>query len=157
MSGSLRGEGYKTKNRKQILEFLKKKRDHSVSVWEIKENMEKIGCMVNLSTIYRYIDKLVEEGSVMKYHSEKGKKAAYQYIEPKHNCHGHLHLQCVKCRKIIHVSRCFMEEIRVSMEKYHEFTIQCDSSILYGVCRNCKNERHMSCIASKGDKSHYSI
>lgn len=135
-----RHEGYKTKNRKQILEFLKMKKDCSVSVAEIKENMEKIGCHVNLSTIYRYMDKLVEEGSVMKYLSEKGEKAGFQYVEPEHNCHHHLHLQCVKCGKIIHLNCYFMEEIQVYIEEYHGFTIQCDNSILYGTCQNCKKE-----------------
>lgn len=137
---SVRREGYKTKSRKQILDFLKEKKDSSVSVSEIKENMEKIGCAVNLSTIYRYMDKLVEEGSVMKYHSEKGEKAGFQYIEPEHNCHCHLHLQCVKCGKIIHLNYSFMEEIQVYIEKYHGFTIQCDNSILYGICQSCKKE-----------------
>lgn len=135
-----RSEGYKTKNRQQILEFLRIKKDHSVSVSEIKENMEKIGCEVNLSTIYRYMDKLVEEGSVMKYISEKGEKAGFQYIEPEHDCHCHLHLQCVKCGKIIHLNCCFMEEIQVHIEQHHGFTIQCDNSILYGICQNCKRD-----------------
>lgn len=129
---------YKTKNRQQILEFLKMQKNCSVSVSEIKANMEKNGYEVNLSTIYRYMDKLVEEGSVMKYLSEKGEKAGFQYVEPTHDCHAHLHLQCIKCGKIIHLNCCFMEEIQMHIEKHHGFTIQCDHSILYGVCEDCK-------------------
>ncbi len=133
-----RKDGYKTKNRQQILEFLKMQKDRSISVSEIKENMKKTGCEVNVSTIYRYMDKLVEEGSVMKYISKEGEKAGFQYIEPEHNCHGHLHLQCIKCGKIIHLNCCFMEEIQRHIENHHGFMIQCDHSILYGICQECK-------------------
>ncbi len=135
-----RQEGYRTKNRQQILEFLKIKKNCSVSVSEIKENMKENGCDVNLSTIYRYMDKLVEEGSVMKYISKKGEKAGFQYVEPEDNCHCHLHLQCVKCGQIIHLSGCFMDKIQIYVEKDYGFTIQCDSSILYGICQNCKGK-----------------
>lgn len=133
-----RGEGYKTKNRQQILDYLKAQKDHSVSVAEIKQNMSETGCEVNLSTIYRYMEKLEEEGMVMKYFSDKGEKASYQYIEPEHNCHAHLHLQCVQCGRIFHLNCGFMEAIQTHIEKYHEFTIQCDKSVLYGICRKCK-------------------
>lgn len=136
----VRKEGYKTKNRQQILEFLKMQKDRSISVSEIKANMEKIGYEVNLSTIYRYMDKLVEEGSVMKYISEKGEKAGFQYVEPAHDCHAHLHLQCLKCGKILHLTCCFMEEIQMHIEEHHGFTIQCDRSILYGICQDCKSK-----------------
>jgi len=135
-----RSEGYKTKNRQQILEFLKTQKDRSVSVSEIKRCMTETGCKVNLSTIYRYMDKLVEEGSVLKYSIDKGEKASFQYIEPEHNCHCHLHLQCVKCGKIIHLNCGFMEEIETHIGKYHGFTIQCDNSVLYGVCQECKEK-----------------
>ncbi len=134
----IRKESYKTKNRQQILEFLKMQKDRSISVSEIKANMEQNGYEVNLSTIYRYMDKLVEEGSVMKYTSKKGEKSGFQYIEPEHNCHCHLHLQCIQCGKIMHLNCCFMEEIEMHIKEYHGFTIQCDNSILYGMCQDCQ-------------------
>lgn len=135
-----RNDGYKTKNRQQILEYLKKQKDRSVSVAEIKKSMTESGCEVNLSTIYRYMDKLVEEGSVMKYLTDKGEKAGFQYVDPEHDCHCHLHLKCVNCGKILHLNCSFMEEIQTHVRMHHGFIIQCDSSVLYGVCQECKEK-----------------
>lgn len=133
-----RSEGYRTKNRQLILDYLKSQKEHTVSVSEIKSSMSDMGCEVNLSTIYRYMDKLVEEGSVMRYVSDTGEKSSYQYVEPEHNCHGHLHMQCVKCGKIIHLNCEFMQEIQEHISEHHGFTIQCDNSVLYGVCQECE-------------------
>jgi len=136
----IRSEGYKTKNRQQILDILKNRKDQSVSVSEIKESMEQMGCNVNLSTIYRYMDKLVEEGIVMEYLTKKGEKAGFQYLEPEQDCHQHLHLQCIRCGRIIHLNCSFMKDIQMHIGEYHGFTIQCDHSILYGICQTCQKK-----------------
>ena len=84
-------------------------------------------------------NKLAKEGTVIKYVAEKGCQAAYQYVEPGRGCEQHLHLKCVKCGKIIHLECHFMEEISHHIEESHGFTLQCKNSILYGVCKECKN------------------
>ena len=42
--------------------------------------------------------------------------------------------------RIIHLECHFMEEISHHIEKSHGFTLQCKNSILYGVCKECKNK-----------------
>ena len=46
------------------------------------EYLKKHDSEVNLTTIYRYLDKLAKDGTVIKYVAEKGCQAAYQYVEP---------------------------------------------------------------------------
>ena len=96
---------------------------------------------MNITTIYRYLDKLAKEGTVMKYVAEKGSQAVYQYVEMGHHCEEHLHLKCVSCGCIIHLECAFMDEIAEHILKDHGFTLQCKNSIIYGLCRECRKNR----------------
>ena len=132
------GSNYATASRRKILEYLKKSNDHTVTAADVDEYLKSHDSEVNITTIYRYLDKLAKDGTVIKYVAEKGCQAAYQYVEPGRGCEQHLHLKCVKCGKIIHLECHFMEEISHHIEESHGFTLQCKNSILYGVCKECK-------------------
>ena len=57
---------------KKILEFLKKNSDRTVAVADIDHYLKAQDCEVNITTIYRYLDKLAKDGTVIKYVAEKG-------------------------------------------------------------------------------------
>lgn len=130
---------YRTKNRTLILEYLKAEKEHTISIADIDAYLKQKGETINISTIYRFLDKLVAEGKVMKYQQEDGKKAVFQYVE-EHQCQNHLHMQCVKCGRMIHLNCGFMEEISDHMLEHHHFRLQCQNSILYGMCETCEKE-----------------
>jgi len=129
--------GYATANRKKILDFLKENHNRTLTVADIDAHLKCCDSEVNITTIYRYLDKLEKEGTVIKYVAEKGSQATYQYVEQGHNCEDHLHLQCVKCGKVIHLECHFMHEILEHVEKEHGFVMQCKNSIVYGTCKDC--------------------
>jgi len=131
--------GYATVNRKKILDFLKENHNRTLAVADIDAHLKACDSEVNITTIYRYLDKLEKEGTVMKYVAEKGSQATYQYVEQGHNCEDHLHLQCVKCGHVIHLECHFMHEILEHVEKEHGFVMQCKNSIVYGTCKDCIN------------------
>lgn len=131
------GSGYATTSRKRILEFLKTNSERTVTAADIDTYLRQADSEVNITTIYRYLDKLAKEGTVIKYVAEGGGKAVYQYVEQGYRCDEHLHLKCVKCGCIIHLDCAFMDEISEHIEKDHGFTLQCKNSILYGTCRKC--------------------
>lgn len=133
-----RSEGYKTKGRQLILSYLEETKERTVSVLEIQEFMKQQGNPVNITTIYRNLDALVAQGQAMKFVSDKGDKSTYRYIEPEHNCHKHLHVQCVKCGKVVHLECGFMKTIEEHILKDHGISILCENSILYGICQECK-------------------
>lgn len=134
-----RSDGYRTKGRQLMLSYLEATKERTVSVSEIQDFMEENGNPVNISTIYRNLDALVAQGQVMKFVSDKGDKSTYRYIEPEHDCHKHLHIQCVKCGKVIHLECDFMKSIEEHVFEEHGISLLCENSILYGVCQSCKN------------------
>ncbi len=133
--------GYNTASRARILGFLKDNEERTVNVNEIHSYLVETGSEVNLTTIYRYIEKLAEEGQVMKYVAENGTRAVYQYVGESRHCEEHLHLQCVKCGALIHLDCHFMDEISEHVLNEHGFHIQCKNSIIYGLCEKCASEQ----------------
>lgn len=134
------GNSYATASRKKILDFLKKSSDRTVTAADVDAYLKENDSEVNLTTVYRYLDKLAKDGTVMKYVAEKGSQAAYQYVEPGRHCEEHLHLKCTCCGRIVHLDCAFMEEFAGHIEKDHGFTLQCRNSILYGICGECREK-----------------
>ena len=131
------GSEYKTNSRTKIKEYLEANRDRTVSVKDIASHMEDEKLSVNLTTIYRYLDKLEKEGAVLKYTGEKGDKATYQYVGSNNGCDEHLHLKCTNCGAVIHLNCKFMDQISEHISSHHGFSIQCKNSVIYGLCSEC--------------------
>ena len=131
------GANYNTAGRNRILEFLVETSMRAVNVNEIHDALQAQGNDVNITTIYRYLEKLASEGQVMKYVAQDGLRAVYQYVEKEHHCTDHLHLQCTRCGAIIHLDCHFMDEFSNHVLMDHGFRIQCKNSIIYGLCEKC--------------------
>lgn len=134
-------KNYRTKSRERILLFFQNHKEQIVSAANIHDFLKKEGKEVNLATIYRNLDKMTEDGVLMKYKDSHEDKAVYQYVGKHEKCHEHLHLQCVECGKVIHMECDFMNEIMEHLTLHHQFGLQCSKSILYGMCNSCRDER----------------
>ena len=80
-----RSDGYNTKTRQLILDYLINNRQHAVSASNILEHLEEQGASPNPTTVYRYLDKLAGEQRIMKYVADKGEKAVFQYVDEGRN------------------------------------------------------------------------
>lgn len=128
---------YNTKARKHILDYLESKSDTTVSVGDIMEYLKSLGENVNHTTVYRYLNKLNKENKVLKFTEDNGQKAVYQIRKHTHSCDGHIHIQCTKCGKLLHLDCDFMEDFKQHLKESHDFTLKCESSLLYGICSEC--------------------
>lgn len=133
-----RETGYSTKKRTWILQYLEENQDKDISVNDIREFLIENGMEVNVTTIYRYLDKLVEQGVVLKTVHGKKEQATYQYMNGKEGCSHHLHMKCRKCGKIEHLDCGFMSEIIEHVGMQHGFIIDCKESYIAGVCSLCR-------------------
>ena len=131
---------YRTAARRQIADYLDKNADRGLTVGDIMKHLQKNDADVNVSTVYRYLGKLSEEGLVNKYTADSGEMALYQFAGPMRNCENHLHMQCVECGRVIHLDCEFMEEFSEHILEHHGFLIICKGSILYGTCENCRKD-----------------
>lgn len=130
-------KGYNTKARKCILDFLKNNNDTTVSVSDIIKHLSNNNITVNFTTVYRCLNKLTKEQKVIKITDTNSKKAVYQLANHNKPCDQHIHTQCVKCGKLIHLECHFMNELKEHLYNSHGFTLKCEGSILYGICNEC--------------------
>ena len=129
---------YHTKGRALILGFLEQSQSVTVTAKDIWAFLQDHDVTVNRSTIYRYLNQLCDDGAIMKYTDNDIGKTVYEYVKDKHDCQCHIHLKCVRCNGIIHLECGFMEEIREHLEASHHFSLQCEGSVLYGLCDHCR-------------------
>lgn len=129
--------GYSTQKRTWIIQYLEQNKDKEVCVNDIHEFLLQNDIQTNVTTIYRYLDRLVEQGTVLKSVNGIKETATFRYIDGEEDCLSHLHLKCVKCGKIQHLDCGFMNEIARHIGFEHGFKIDCKASYLAGVCRNC--------------------
>ena len=81
-----RSDGYNTRTRQLILDYLINNRQHAVSASNILEHLEAQGASPNPTTVYRYLDKLAGEQRIMKYVADKGERAVCQHVDEGPHC-----------------------------------------------------------------------
>lgn len=129
---------YRTKYRDWMQKYFADHADEKVRAKDIYEKMTADGFAVNLTTIYRNLDRLEKE-KVLQGHKTGGEdEKFYQYMQPKMDCGSHLHLLCSRCGKIIHLNCGFMQEISEHLMKEHGFSLDCRESMLVGLCADCR-------------------
>lgn len=130
-------KNYNTRCKSVIASYFEKNSERRVSVADIIAYLEDCGCKANRTTVYRNLEKMSEAGTIIKYKTTDTEGAVYQCVTKHDDCHNHLHLQCEKCGRIIHLECHFMEMIAKHLYDDHGFNIKCKGSVLLGTCKEC--------------------
>lgn len=112
-------------------------RDKSFTVLEVKDYLQQNGSVVGLTTIYRYLSFLENEGMVKKF--IESNIAKYQYID-KNVCKCHFHLKCNICGKLIHLECGEINNLNLHIIQRHGFEVDSNKTIIYGVCKECSSK-----------------
>lgn len=129
--GDIMKEIYKTKQKDIILNSIKKQKHE----FTIKDIYESIKDEVGLTTIYRLVDKLVEENKLNKTIGSDN-NTYYQYLE-ECNHSNHFYLKCDNCGNLVHVDCDCIEELTSHITKKHKFTPNKEHIIINGLCNKC--------------------
>lgn len=132
-----RNTSYNTKQRENLLNFLLRNKDRHTNVQEISIFLAGEGSPVSTATIYRQLDKLVEQGLVRKYVLDGKSGACYQYIENSGCCHEHFHLKCISCGRLLHIDCDYLSDINKHIFEYHGFAVDSSQTVFYGRCSDC--------------------
>ena len=99
-----RSTRYTTRQRAAVLACLPKERTGQyLGVQDVADAVKKLGVSVGLTTIYRNLDTLVEEGAVRKFVVDKNSAAVYEYLDDPHT--EEFHVKCRACGTLFHL-RC---------------------------------------------------
>ena len=125
---------YNTKQKDKILNIIKK----FGREFTVKEVYDKACDYASLTTIYRFIDKMMNDEVLNKYVALDG-NTYYQFIG-NCTCGNHFYLKCNKCGKLIHVNCDCVEELNKQINEQHGFIPNDKRFIINGICRECKGE-----------------
>ena len=127
-----RSTNYNTKQKELILSIIKKKK-HEFRVKDLYNDLNK---EIGLTTLYRQIYKLVNEGRINK-NINKDNITYYQYLE-ECNKNNHFYLKCDKCGNMTHIDCDCIEQLSNHIVKEHQFNLNKDCIIINGICKRCK-------------------
>ena len=120
-----------TRQREEILDFLRSKREHYTAVQIYDAVRQKIPD-ISLGTVYRNLGKLVESGEIVTVGTEDKSLCYDGFLLP------HDHFVCTECKKI------FDLELKRSEPKgiiSSGFEIQYGRTVYYGICPECKKSK----------------
>lgn len=128
----MKRDNYHTKQKYLVFEVIKNKK----SEFTVKELYDDVHHEIGLTTIYRLVDKLVNDGRLNKYIGNDN-VTYYQYLE---ECHeeNHFYLKCDNCGGLIHVDCDCVKELSLHIVSYHHFKPTKDKFIIHGICDECR-------------------
>ena len=137
----MKKNNYNTKQKELLLDFLKNNGSKHVNVQEISSYLINSGNPMGTSTIYRQLERMVEQGTVRKYVLDGRAGACYQYVSEKQECGSHFHLKCVSCGTLFHLDCNYLSEIDKHIYEHHGFTVYNSKTVFYGICGKCNGEK----------------
>lgn len=121
-----------TKQKQVILDYLKSDKNHP-TIQEIHTKIQNNNSKVGIATVYRNINKLVDEKQINKL--QIGDVSHYDG-----NVTPHDHFICKNCGKIIDLFDNNYDSLIKDVENKHQLKIE-QLSILYeGICEECNDE-----------------
>lgn len=125
-----------TRQRRRIHEVLLQSGEVHLSAAELYCRLVQKGEKIGKATVYRTLNKLVQEGLVTKYIAEKGMSACFAYrVQPE--CAKHTHLKCVVCGELFHLDCDKMQKLLRHINEAHRFRIDPSKTVFYGLCDSC--------------------
>ena len=130
---------YRTKQREILLDFLQTVAGEHITASDVCDYFKEQGAPIGQSTVYRQLEKLVDEGVVNKYIIDGNSPACFEYVGMA--SHGDaevcFHCKCEKCGKLIHLHCDELEEIQVHLYEEHRFKLNPMRTVFYGLCEQC--------------------
>ena len=123
-----KNDTYNTKQKEVLLDTIKS----YGSEFTIKDIYLKLNGSVGLTTIYRLVDKLVNEGRISKY-IDNDNNTFYQYLD-ECDSNNHFYLKCEKCKSLFHIDCDCIKELSNHIYKKHKFKTNNNNIIINGIC-----------------------
>lgn len=129
---------YNTRQRSRLLEYMQTVPGEHFTAKDVCDYFQACGTPIGVATVYRQLERMVEEGLVNKYIIDANSPACFEYVDRAHNCTEEcFHCKCEKCGKLIHLHCEELVQIRSHLKEEHHFTLDPLRTVFYGLCEDC--------------------
>lgn len=127
-----------TKQKEKIISYLNKNPNKHLSIKQIVDGLNN---EIGTTTVYRMVNKLVEEGKIAKIPLTDKQGFCYQFNQKQKHCKEHYHLICEDCGKLVHFESETFENTEKEALKKENFSIDKAKIVFYGKCKKCENRK----------------
>ena len=133
---------YKTKQREDIIAYLSSTGGHHFTAADVCRHFQEQGRPIGTATVYRQLEKLIDEGQVKKYTLNDGGCACFEFIDPERDCCRPVcyHLKCEICGRLIHMECREITELEQHLLAHHGFRIEPTRTVFFGICEDCSRK-----------------
>ena len=134
--------GYRTEQKKMLLDFLSEQHERAYTIEEaVAALRERCGERApGKSTVYRLMQRLVEEGAVKRLSDGNSRRFVYQLMACE-DCCAHLHMKCRACGRLFHLEENASRTIAQTLEAAGGFSLSEADTVLFGECATCHREK----------------
>ena len=134
---------YKTHQRDELIECMRRLPPGHFTVAELCARLRQNGSTVGTTTVYRQLEKMVNEGLVNKYLIDGNSPACFEFAADRHlggegAC---FHLKCENCGVLIHMHCEELEDLAGHLKNEHHFTLNPLRTVFYGLCESCASKK----------------
>lgn len=129
--------GYKTAQRRRLMDFLQNNPDKQFSAQQIAANLP--APEISLSSIYRNLSVLESAGLINRFVKEGSREVYYQYTQAE-RCQNRIHLICTKCGKTLHAEPAMTDRLQSEALTTAGFWVDRSKTVLYGLCKDCQDK-----------------
>lgn len=131
---------YRTKQHKEMLSFLETQREKHLTVNDICTYFQKQGKPIGVTTVYRQLERMVDDGVVKKYTIDNNTPACFEYVGTQENAmeSSCFHCKCDQCGKLIHLECDELAEVQKHLLIHHGFQVNPLRTVIYGICEECR-------------------
>ncbi len=127
--------GRLTSQRRLIVQVLENLNSHPTAE-ELHDLVKEFDASVHLSTVYRTLRWLEEEGLVSaRVFNDAQLQERFDPVAPTE----HYHFLCIHCKKVIEFNTLLVNAIKAQFELHSGAMVETGSVVLYGVCADCRN------------------
>ena len=129
---------YKTKHQAELTAYLETIPGRHFTVADICDYFRSKGKPMGTTTVYRQIEHMVQDGTVIKYVLDGTSAACFAYQADSAHCDEEcFHCKCEQCGRLIHLHCDELSGIREHLWKHHGFELNPLKTVFYGVCEEC--------------------
>jgi Fe2+/Zn2+ uptake regulation proteins len=134
---ALRQEGYRlTPQREMIVEAIAHSGRH-MTAEEVLEIVRQKTSAVNIATVYRTLDLLVEKGLATRADLGEG-RVVYATVR-----HGpHIHLVCRRCGRVLEADAALLAPLTDALREQYHFCCDTTHLAITGLCEACEQAEH---------------
>ena len=129
----LRDRGYRlTPQRMMVVEAIEASDDH-ISAEQIRAKAQLKYPYINMSTVYRTLELLTEQGLVTETDLGGGRLLYHPAGKA-----GHHHLVCRRCGKVTDIDISFFQPLKEDLRAKYGFDADLEHIGIFGTCENCE-------------------